>query len=225
MYGINFAVPLLPTGHEPLDAPFLNVAPSITSGALGQVNQLHVCTSGNWLGASAFTYQWESNDVAIAGATANTYTPVAGDVGKYLTCIVTAWAGAGNTGSSNMAASQQVAIGTVPVKTVDPVLTGNTALGSVMSCTVGGWSQQPQLPHLWVWYADAVEVARQTPGGATSTYTTQPADAGKTLHAEVQTHNSLGNSLFAPSNGIVLDVAMNQSVKAPLGKAKPKKVK
>lgn len=64
--------------------------PTITGTA--QVGQVLTSTTGDWTSKTGITYarQWLAAGVAISGATAATYTPVAGDVGKAITHRVTA---------------------------------------------------------------------------------------------------------------------------------------
>lgn len=80
-------------GPEPLNT----VAPAIT-GTEQQSDTL-TCSTGSWdsqsNGTITYSYQWtRSNDgagsgeVNISGATSSTYVPVAGDVGKFLRCLV-----------------------------------------------------------------------------------------------------------------------------------------
>jgi virginiamycin B lyase len=79
-------------------APAASVlAPSVTGS--GQQGTQHVCQGdrwNNWAGqqpsVSAFAfdgYQWLRDGSAIAGATGQTYTPAAGDIGHSLSCTVT----------------------------------------------------------------------------------------------------------------------------------------
>lgn len=70
--------------------PVNTVAPAITGTA--QVGQTLTASNGTWTGTPAPTYtkQWYADGVAIAGATAGTYVPVAGDVGKVITAAVAA---------------------------------------------------------------------------------------------------------------------------------------
>lgn len=71
-------------------APENTVLPAITGTA--QVGQELSCSIGTWTGGPvlSYTFQWKAAGAAITDATAATYAPVGGDVGKTLTCDVTA---------------------------------------------------------------------------------------------------------------------------------------
>lgn len=72
------------------------VAPAITGTA--QVGQTLTVTNGTWTGpARAFTRQWRAAGLPV-GAGATTYVPVVGDIGKVITCVVTALANANVAG-------------------------------------------------------------------------------------------------------------------------------
>lgn len=87
-------------------APANTVAPSITGTA--QVGETLTVADGTWTGreAPSFRYQWNADDVAITGATAKTYVPVADDVGKTITVTVTGanWKGSVSATSAATAA-------------------------------------------------------------------------------------------------------------------------
>lgn len=63
---------------------------------------------GIWTGNGAFTYQWRKTATPIVGATGSTYTPVTGDVGAPITCVVTCTNSAG-AASATTAATANVA--------------------------------------------------------------------------------------------------------------------
>lgn len=78
------------------DAPANVLLPAISGVA--QEGEVLTVWEGTWLnGVDSFTYQWQNEGVNIGGATSATYTPVAGDVGDNLTCVVTATNGTGST--------------------------------------------------------------------------------------------------------------------------------
>ncbi|QTK78319.1 hypothetical protein AT6N2_C0412 [Agrobacterium tumefaciens] len=71
-----------------IGSPVKSVAPAITGTA--QVGQTLTATTGTWSGSPTYARQWFAAGVAISGATAATYVPVVGDVGKAITVRVTA---------------------------------------------------------------------------------------------------------------------------------------
>ncbi|WP_206377374.1 hypothetical protein [Sphingobium sp. TB-6] len=86
--------------------PRNTVAPAITGTA--QVGQTLTVTNGTWAGNSAtYARQWRANGVNIGGATATTYVPVSGDVGKVITCVVTA---TNSTGSASATSNASAAV-------------------------------------------------------------------------------------------------------------------
>src|SRR5690606_10929038 len=55
-----------------------------------QVGSVLTGNPGTWAPAGvSFSYQWSVDGVEVVGATASTYTPVAGDVGKPVSVVVT----------------------------------------------------------------------------------------------------------------------------------------
>jgi len=71
-------------------SPVAAVAPTIAGTTT--VGQVLTCTPAPspWVpAASSYTYQWYRSDTVIAGATAATYTLVAGDLGHKMKCRVT----------------------------------------------------------------------------------------------------------------------------------------
>lgn len=78
--GANGGVPAPPTN---------SVAPAITGTA--KVGQTLTSTTGTWAGRKTpvLTRQWKAGGVNIPGATAATYVPVTGDIGKTITVEVT----------------------------------------------------------------------------------------------------------------------------------------
>ncbi|MDX5412760.1 MAG: hypothetical protein LPK02_06910, partial [Rhodobacterales bacterium] len=71
-------------------APVNTTAPTI-SGATA-VGSVLTATTGVWTGVPTptYTYQWLADATPIGGATASTYTTIAGNVGQSITCEVTA---------------------------------------------------------------------------------------------------------------------------------------
>lgn len=72
-------------------SPLNSVLPAISGTA--KVGQVLTAWPGTWQPSGTFTFQWQALVSAawtnIAGATLQTYTPIAGQVGQTLRCIVT----------------------------------------------------------------------------------------------------------------------------------------
>lgn len=85
----------LPTLSAPT-FPVNTVAP-VVSGTLIVAAMLS-CTTGTWTNTpTSYAYQWRRDGVDIGGETASTHTLVLDDVGKMMTCLVTATNADGST--------------------------------------------------------------------------------------------------------------------------------
>ncbi|RVI58530.1 hypothetical protein CN189_26150 [Sinorhizobium meliloti] len=82
-----------------IGAPENSVLPAISGTA--QVGQTLTSTTGTWSGSPTFARQWKAGGVAISGATAATYVPVVGDVGKVITVTVTATNDSGSVSATS----------------------------------------------------------------------------------------------------------------------------
>ena len=81
-------------------APVNTVLPAITGTA--QVGQTLAASSGTWTNSpTTYAYQWKADGSNIGGATSSTYLLTGGEVGKVITCAVTAT----NSGGSATATS------------------------------------------------------------------------------------------------------------------------
>jgi len=92
---------IIPTVVPPV-APTVTTAPSI-AGATA-VGSVLTCTPGVYAGTPTptVTRKWQAAGVDIPGQTGLTYTTVAGDSGKAITCVETATNSAGSiNGTSN----------------------------------------------------------------------------------------------------------------------------
>ncbi len=89
--------------------PANTAAPAITGTA--QVGQVLTASTGTWTGSPTptYTYAWAVGGTAVAGQTASTYTPVAGDVGKTVVVTVTAHNSAGTASKASAATAAVVA--------------------------------------------------------------------------------------------------------------------
>lgn len=83
----------------PLSAPSNTLLPAIAG--IAQQGVVLTALPGTWFGASTFAYQWKNEGADIVGATSQTYTPGAGDVGDNLSVVVTATNTAGSTSATS----------------------------------------------------------------------------------------------------------------------------
>jgi len=124
---VSVAAPAPPPG-----APVNTAAPAV-SGTPTPGNKLS-CSTGTWSGTpTGFSYQWDRNGTAIAGATLSTYTVQIGDEGSSLTCTVTA-SNAVGAGTPQTAGATVVALpGTLscpkPTGRISGTVLGPLALG------------------------------------------------------------------------------------------------
>lgn len=84
----------------------------------------------------------------------------------------------------------EISNGPEPLNTVAPAISGDTAVGSVLTSTTGTWNSQNNgtLTYSYQWTADGVDI-----GGATSsTYTTLIGQVGQAIRCRVRTSNNGG---------------------------------
>jgi hypothetical protein len=124
-------------------APVNTALPSIPGTP--KEGTLVTATTGTWSGTNiTFTFQWRRCDTAgnncasIAGATAQSYTPVAADVGGTLRIAVTAT----NAGGSTTATSNQSAtvVAAAPTNLTAPTISGTAKVNSTLTATEGTWT-------------------------------------------------------------------------------------
>ncbi len=90
-------------------APANTALPAITGTA--QVGHTLTVSNGTWTGTPAptFAHVWRAAGVAISGATAQTYAPVEADIGKAITCTVTATNTAGSASATSAGTAAVIA--------------------------------------------------------------------------------------------------------------------
>lgn len=95
------------TVSTPAAAPTNAALPAISGMAKAGV--VLTAWEGQWGGSPTFTYQWKKGATNIAGATAKTYTPIAGDVGSAISVVITGSNAAGNASATSIATANVVA--------------------------------------------------------------------------------------------------------------------
>lgn len=83
-------------------APVNTIAPKIDGAAIVNA-KIDVIDNGTWTGdlPITYTYQWKKNGIDIIGETNNQYTTVMDDLGKSITCVVTATNIAGSASATS----------------------------------------------------------------------------------------------------------------------------
>lgn len=180
-------------------APTNTVPPAVT-GTLTQ-GQLLSCTTGTWTDSpTGYTYQWKRADLGtnIGGATASTYTLVAGDVGHTIKCTVTATNATGSTNQDSNTTGAISAPPAAPVNTVAPAITGTPETGSTLTCSNGTWTGDATISFTFQWKRGGVNISGET----ANTYLLDVADEGANITCSVTGTNGAGNATAA-SNTVV----------------------
>ena len=179
----------------------VSTAPPALTG-VSQVGQVLTIVPGKWLNAPpAFTYAWQRCDltgaacVPIAGATADSYTVTADDVGS----TVVASIGAANPyGARNVSTAPTAAVGVAgaPSSTGAPTVSGSSSVGQTLTATTGAWSGAPTaFAYQWRRCAANGTGCVDVSGAAAATYAVTAADTGSTLRVVVTASNASGPAL------------------------------
>ena len=186
-------VPPLPTG-----VPSSATAPTIVGTPRAGARLAAV--PGTWNGGKpvTFAYQWltcNGSCVPILGATLQTYTPTAAQVGHTLEVSVVATTKSG----SAVAASAPTTVvagssGALPPAVVaPPQVSGTAQVGQTLSTSTGTWSGAPT-SYAYQWQrCDANGVCTAIAGATAATYLLTPGDIGATIQAVVSATNAVGS--------------------------------
>ena len=145
-------------------------------------------TAGSYTPAPTGTsYQWRlcnssgASCADISGATASTYTPVAGDVGGTLRVVETVTRAGYNNGSSTSAASPVVINGSFVTNTAVAIV-GTPTVGTASTLTAGSYTPTPTgSSYQWRLCDSSGASCADISGATSSTYTPVAGDVGGTL--------------------------------------------
>jgi len=157
--------------------------------------------------------QWETCDSSgnncsnIGGATSNTYTPVAGDVGSTLRVVQTVTRDGYNNGGSTSDASSAVIEGTFTTSTA-VAINGTPTVGMASALTPGSYSPTPSSSaYQWRLCDSAGNNCSDIGGATTDTYTPVAGDVGSTLRVVETVSESGYNDASSTSDGGMVVVA------------------
>ena len=156
--------PVFPAGPQSLTPPAIGGDP-VLRGTL-------TCSSGNWDGTYALTYQWLRDGQPIDDATGTAYGPLTpGDVHSQFTCAVTA-EGMEEADSSPADVEGPTALG-------GPHIEGPANPGRAITCDPGRWNDRDGLRYrlTYRWYHE-VEGLRAIPGADQASYVVSSSDVG-----------------------------------------------
>jgi subtilisin family serine protease len=205
----------------------VNTGPPGIAGA-AQQGQTLTAVRGSWTGEpSAYAYQWTRCDTAgagcapINGATGQTYTLAAADVGHTLRVQETATneAGTSSPASSSATAVVSPTSQTTPVSTSPPAIAGTAQQGQTLALQPGTWSNSPTaFAYQWM-QCDAIGQGCLPIAGATgSTYVLVAADVGHTIVVQETASNAAGSSSPASSSATsTVQAASGQFGKSTMG--------
>jgi hypothetical protein len=170
------------------------------------VGETLTASPGTWRGSNpVFTYQWQKCDshgtpascTNIAGATANVYVPVTGDVGSTLRVLVTATNSLGS--ATTPSGATPIVASTIPTNTSLPAIQAFLSTDGTVtsySATTGAWTGSPTITYGYQWRrcdsggGNCVDI----PAAITSTYFPAAADIGSRLRVAVTATNDFGSA-------------------------------
>lgn len=180
-------------------APASSAAPAIGGAAVA--GQALTTTDGTWTGTPppTFTYAWQQCNAGggscttLTGASAQTFTPTASQVGSTIRSIVTARNAAGSASAQSGATAPVTAAGG-PRPTAQPNVTGTLRVGQTLTAQTGTWSGSTPLAFTFAWQRCNAAGASCAPisGAVHQTYVVTAADAGARLRALVTAKNAQG---------------------------------
>ncbi len=199
------SAPVVPVALPVASVPVETAAPAISGTA--QQGQAVDCSQGSWANnPTSYSYSWQRDATAIAGATGSSYTLTSADVNQAITCTVVAHNGSGDSTPAVSAPVVPLALPAPPIETGPPVISGSAEQGQTVSCSTGAWTDGPT-SYSYSWQRSGLGIAGQTG----STYTLTSADVNQAVTCTVVAHNDSGDSVpatSAPITPVALPVAL-----------------
>jgi hypothetical protein len=208
MPGLRLGLALRRRGHAtPPASPANTVLPVVSGNAY--VGSTLTSTTGTWTGATPITYayQWKAGGSNV-GSNQSTYVQVTGDLGKTITCTVTATNAGGSASAASAATAAVIAI---PVNTVAPATSGNAYVGSTLTASTGTWSGGGSQSFAYQWKSNGSNV-----GSNQNTYVPVTGDIGHTVTCTVTATNAAGSGTPVASSATAAVIAVPVNTVAPV---------
>lgn len=188
-------------------SPVNLVLPAISGTA--EVGETLSASTGTWDHANTYAYQWKRAGVAIDGATASTYDPVAADIGAVLTVTVTA---TDPGGSASATSAGTAAVVSAPINTVAASVDGDGSAyplyeTHVLTANVGTWLGVPT-SYAYQWKRGGVDISSATD----STYELVSADVGASISVRVTATNAQGSASSTSSGTAAITAVASPTV-------------
>ena len=185
--------------------PANETPPTITGTA--QQGQTLTEVHGTWANnPTSFTYQWQqcnsegSGCTGVSGATKQTYTVPAGDVGHTIRVQETATNAGGSSAPASSAATT-VVIGQPPANTTPPTITGTAQQGQTLTEQSGTWTNTPtSFAFQWLQCDNLGNSCLPISGATAQTYVPVASDVGHALRVQEEARNEVGWSAPATSS-------------------------
>ena len=208
-------IELLPSSNTPATG-----APTISGTA--QVGEtLTADTSGiaddDGLADAAFSYQWQSDDADIAGATGSSYTLTDSDEGKAISVAVSFTDDVGNAEALASAATAAVDAAPNSPATGAPGISGTVQVGQTLTVDTSGIADEDGLDNAafsYQWVANDGTEDADISGATDSTYTLTFGEADKTVTVRVSFTDDAGNEETLTSAATDAVVATSQQQEA-----------
>jgi PKD domain/Carboxypeptidase regulatory-like domain len=188
-----------------LPLPPANVSPPSIAGVAQQGKTLSE-SHGEWENdPTEYSYQWlrctstATECSTIAGASSQSYVPVAADVGHELEVQETA-RNAGGASKPATSGASAVVVPPIPLNTGLPTISGSTQQGQTLSEHHGTWEYSPTgYEYQWERCGAGGNECEALAGATEQTYTLSAADVGHTIRVQELASNAGGTSSPAVS--------------------------
>jgi hypothetical protein len=207
--------------------PPANSSPPTISGTARQGETLTE-THGAWSNnPTSYTFQWQDCDaggrncVAIAGATGQSYTLLAADVGHTLQLQETA-ANDGGAGSPSASAATAVVLPLAPANLSAPAISGLTTPGQALTESHGAWSGSPtSYSYQWERCDASGDNCSPIDSAGAQQYILTASDIGHTLRIQESATNAGGTSSPTTSSATGVVQANPASATRPSNSSPP----